>query len=429
MRRKAILAVVCGFLVAQPYRQGSLEADRPQAVYANDPRDSWNRIFYSLFTQKITLRLTQDFQEGSPFHTVRAMGFPDLSVSDRTFERIESGDRGIDPLYPSFLNSLGTVRLFAEPRYSEFEKALRAALDDRNVRTPIERALMQSDLWAAYDMVYRNQRSLDATRSTVILQMLARMIRKLALTPAEIAALPDNYAAGADRLHLPDLFGERSSWIEIDFGHGRLHDVSANYRRSTRIFLKPEPKVTDRRALLEALRFDHSARQPLEAVALVTQYLVIDNTGNPAPSRITTEVQVREFSRLSDGLFSRTQIAEFELSRRAMLTDKASGGLVRFDENAPAYLSSSGNDYEFASAIDSSSGPKRDISIMGSLRTRCAGCHGKDVDNIFTFSRHDPEAGVITILDKRTTEHARYVVEQKTKLDSWKSLQERWRQN
>ena len=110
-----------------------------------------------------------------------------------------------------------------------------------------------------------------------------------------------------------------------------------------------------------------------------------------------------------------------------MLTDRASGGLVRFSENAPTYLSSSGNDYEFASGIESSEGSKRDISILGSLMTRCAGCHGKEVDNIFTFSRHDPRAGVITILDKRTNEHARSVVEQKTKSESWKSLQEYWR--
>lgn len=143
-------------------------------------------------------------------------------MSDRTFERIESGDRGIDPLYPSFLDSLGTVRLFTKPRYSQFENALRAALDERHQRTPIQRALMQSDLWAAYDMVYLNLRWVDATRSALILKMLARMIRKLALTPEEIAALPDNYAAAANRLRLPDLFGEQSPWIEIEWGRGRF---------------------------------------------------------------------------------------------------------------------------------------------------------------------------------------------------------------
>jgi hypothetical protein len=411
------------------YRQGSLPSDRPQPIYANDPQDSWNRIFYSFFTRTVTLRLTEDFPEGAPFVANNfgiIPGFPALRVSERTFERFESGDRGIDPLYPSFLDSLGTVRLLTEPRYSEFEKALRAALEERNQHPPIARALMQSDLWAAYDMIFRNLRWLDAARSALVLKMLARMIRKLALTQEEIAALPDNYAAGANRLHLPDLFGANSSWIEIEWGQSRLHDSSANDRRSTRVFMNPGPKLTDQRAFLESFRDDHFPYAPLQAVALVTNSLLIDNSGNAVPSSITTEVQVREFNRSSDGRLSKTEIADFELSRKAMLTEPSSGGLVRFDETTPAYLAASGNDYSFAAGIDSSDGRARDISIMVSLRTHCIGCHGKNVANLLTFSKQDPRSGEIRILDKRKDEHAQYVVEQKTKLGSWKSLQEQW---
>jgi hypothetical protein len=433
------LVILCGIAAAPPvrcqhagYRQGSLPSDQPQPIYANDPQDSWNRMFYFLFTRRVKLRLTDDYREEGPFqpaHFASFPAFPPRPVSDLTFERIESGDRGIDPLYPSFLDSLGTVRLMTEPRYSEFERALRAALEERSQRTPIARALMQSDLWAAYDMVYRNSRWVDAARSTLILKMLARMIRKLALTREEIAALPDNYAAGTNRLHLPDVFGEHSPWIEIEWGQDRLHDSSANHRRSTRVFLNPGSKPIDQRSFLEAFRDDRSPHAPLKAVALVTQSLVINNSGNAVPSRNTTEVQVREFNRSSDGRLSKTEIAEFELSRRAMLTEPASGGLVRFEETAPAYLAASGNDYGFAAGIDSSDGRARDISIMGSLRARCVGCHGADVAILFTFSKQDPRAGEIRILDKQTNEHAQYVVERKTKLESWKSLQEHWAQN
>jgi hypothetical protein len=434
-----VLIILCG-MAAVPtgrcqqrgHRQGSLELDQPQRVYGNDPQDSWNRMFYCLFTRPVVLRLTADFPEGAPFHTVHSASFPAfpaLPVSDRTFERIESGDRGIDPLYPSFLDSRGTQRLFTEPRYSEFENALRAALDDHDNRTPIQRALMQSDLWAAYDMVYRNSRRVDSARSALILKMLARMIRKLALTPEEVAALPNNYAVGANRLHLPDLFGEHSPWIEIEWARGRLHDSSADYRRSTRVFLNPGSKLTDVRGFLEAFRLNRSPHAPLEAVALVTQCLLIDNSGNPVPSGITAEVQIREFSRPSDGRVSKTEIAEFDLSRRAILTDPASGGLMPSDEISPSYLASAGNDYGFASGIDSSDGQTRDISILGSLRTRCVGCHGADVGTLFTFSRQDPRSGEIRILNKRMNQHAQYVVEQKMKHDSWGSLQERWLQN
>jgi hypothetical protein len=66
-----------------------------------------------------------------------------------------------------------------------------------------------------------------------------------------------------------------------------------------------------------------------------------------------------------------------------MLTDPASGGLVRVDETEPAYLPAAGNDYSFATGIDSSDGRVRDISILGSLRARCVGCHGTNVATLF----------------------------------------------
>jgi len=51
------------------------------------------------------------------------------------------------------------------------------------------------------------------------------------------------------------------------------------------------------------------------------------------------------------------------------------------------------------------------------------------VATLFTFSKQDPRVGEIRILGKQANEHGQYVVEQKTKLDSWKSLQEHWAQN
>jgi len=233
------------------------------------------------------------------------------------------------------------------------------------------------------------------------------MIHKLALTPGEVAALPDNYAVGAKRLHLPDVFGMPGPWIEIEWARDRLHDSSANYRRSTRVFLNPGSKVSDLRGFLEAFRVDNSPHAPLKAVALVTQCLLIDSSGDPVPSRITTEVQVREFFRSSDGRLSKTRVAEFDLSRRVMLTDPSSGGLVRLGEASLAYLASAGNDYEFASGIDSADGRPRDIPILGSLRNRCVGCHGADVGILFTFSRKDPRSGEIRVPNKRMSEHAK----------------------
>jgi hypothetical protein len=52
-------------------RFGSLPKDEPQAVYHPGPGDTWNRIFYCLFTRTVKTRLSQDFSDGVPFTTVQ----------------------------------------------------------------------------------------------------------------------------------------------------------------------------------------------------------------------------------------------------------------------------------------------------------------------------------------------------------------------
>ena len=59
------------------------------------------------------------------------MGFPDLPVSTSTFERIESGDRAIEPLDP-FLVHIGSrsarQRVLFEPSFTRLKRALTDAL-------------------------------------------------------------------------------------------------------------------------------------------------------------------------------------------------------------------------------------------------------------------------------------------------------------
>src|SRR5215472_5506305 len=96
------------------YRSGSLSKNEPQAIYSSDPRDSWNRIFYCLFTRTVKTRLAKDFPEGAPFAPLEMMGHRDMQASKNLFERIESGDRAIDPLYPSFFTSIGPSQALEE---------------------------------------------------------------------------------------------------------------------------------------------------------------------------------------------------------------------------------------------------------------------------------------------------------------------------
>ena len=79
-------------------------AEAPEKIYSDNPDDSWNRIFYYLFSRRVTAHLTADFPEGAPFREVDGLlQALHLQMSTRTFERNETGDRAIDPLYPSFL--------------------------------------------------------------------------------------------------------------------------------------------------------------------------------------------------------------------------------------------------------------------------------------------------------------------------------------
>src|SRR5215831_1232054 len=191
----AVASMACLAQTPPAYRAGSLTKQEPQSIYAVDPQDSWNRIFYLLFTRTVKVRLADNFEEGAPFVPVRiATRLPQMA-SARTFERVESGDRAVDPLYPSFFNSAGVESVLIDLQYLQFKNVLQEALSEQAARPPLQRALMQADAWAAFDILHRH-RGLSGEvgdRRSELLLMLSQFVRKLALTLEEIAALPDTY--------------------------------------------------------------------------------------------------------------------------------------------------------------------------------------------------------------------------------------------
>jgi hypothetical protein len=411
-------------------RTGSLPKDELQAVYHPDPQDAWNRIFYCLFTRTIKTRLSEDFSEGAPFTSAQLMGLPGVRVSANLFERIEGGDGAQDPLYPSFLSYAGVAQALAEPRYSMLKRALADALGESRIRPALNRALMQNDIWAAFDILYQRSRfrgaeaELLAGHRSELLPLLARFIRKLALTSQEIKELPSNYAAASRTKRLPDLFGTRSEWMEVRWLPNRLHDDSVHFRRAARVFLKPASHPANRQTFLNALRdetLDKAGR--LDAVALVIECLLIDRSGAVVPSPITFEVQQRSFNK--GGL---TELRQFELSRKLFINDPGSGGMVTLDDNSGVYLSSAGNDYTFAStfAIQPSAGGSN-APVFAALRTRCIACHGPDVRTVFTFSFHPREPQpAVEQLNPAADDHGNYVANRKMDRDDFKALIRWW---
>jgi len=428
-----LVGAACSYAEPLDYRAGAIERDEPQAVYADDPKDAWNRVFYELFTRTVVTRLSDEYPEGSvPVSSGQRF---DDQLGKKTVRRIEVGDRAIDPLYPHpFLSrSTGVARVLEEPHYSTLSRALTDALATMNKRSPLARALMQADAWAAYDRLLPHwgfdepQQEPQRQRKMNLVQLLAKLIRASALERADIARLPNNYAAAARLLNLPDLLHESKGWMEVEWHTRRAHEESAECRRTARVFIKPKlmPQGSKERSrFVGALRNARNFGDQLEAVALLSQLLLIDSQGKVTPSPLTFEVQLRSFRRDAMGAPLPAELVQCELSRRKLLTQPKTGGLERLTFQAPAYLPTAGNDYEFASQWQSA---EPYTPILSTLRTRCAVCHHQDGTHVTTFSLH----GVSQDLKARElcplgNERAIYTTRLKSERDDFKSLVRDW---
>src|SRR5262249_5885785 len=178
---------------------------------------------------------------------------------------------------------------------------------------------------STFDILYRfrnarNSKQLVERRDKLLIS-LARLIRKIALTPEEIARLPDNYAALSRAYQVADLFQEATGWMEGQWIPDRLHDRDADFRRVAHVFIKPALPLRDKQRFLNDLRREdllpHTA---LNGVALVIRPLVIDCNGNVVPTRLATEVQLRLFQKDRNGDLVKTKLEQYELSRRLSMT-------------------------------------------------------------------------------------------------------------
>jgi hypothetical protein len=413
--------------------------DYPQLIYSSYPKDNWNRIFNLLFTRILKVRLSKEFPQAAPFKKLPQTNlFLPTEFSTRLFDQYEGGDRAIDPLYPSFLSSAGALQVLTEPNYSALDHVLADALSEPASREPTARALMQSDAWAAYDAIYRAHQNFADIRDFVarkahLLKLLARLIAKIALSRNEISLLPRNSALAGEHPKLPDFFKPSSGWIEIEFVPQRKHDSAVNFRRAARLFVKPIVTPADVPLYLETLR-DFANRQSREqelpenlaAVALVIENLLIDSQGEIVASPLIQDVQIRRFVRDDKGHLLKTELREYELSRRKLLSSPSTSGLVEFDETSAVFKAAAGNDYSFATPLPL--GAPHSSPLMVKLSSRCADCHGIKQDLLMSLAiqemaleRMNPRPRVSN-LDVNQDEHARYVIAQKMAREEFKSL-------
>ena len=416
--------------------QGALAANEPQPIYAADPKDAWNQVFFMLFTRSIPARVIAD---GVP---VFAAGDDRLRLGNRRVTRIESGDRAIDPLYPSWLwmgsslfdfDEKNAWRILREPRYSQFVVALESVRRTAASHPPLARALMQADLWSVYDMLHAfmqlsdgrvsAERAEQQRRAQALLPVVGTTMRALALPAEEIAGLPNTYAAAAKALHLPNLLDDRGEWMEIVWFPQRSHESAAGDRRAARVFLRPRERPHDEAAFLGRLRDGQGDNlSAIQSVALLVQLLLVATDATVIPSPIFVEAQFRG-SAARNGA---AEIPQYELSRQRLLTSPAGGGLVGFGGSHPAYLPAAGNDLAFATP------PQRDrAAVVAPLSARCSTCHGagSGVGHLMTFAMFtapDRPSPPVRRLVSAQNLHARDVAQRKMALEGFKSLRQHW---
>ena len=259
---------------------------------------------------------------------------------------------------------------------------------ERLVRDPVRRAVFQRDLWAVFDWTVSRADTHPAARHELA-QRLARIIRRVALPPNEIAALPDTYSAtlaGAryptaydpehrDRAFLPAALSDSAGpWIPI---HGSVPVEQHNFEMSRssfrvlinlpggraatlahlkRLWNAQEPFVVDRTGSFggETRTILNPALQALPPgthIALVRRMLVIDSAGDIRQTPIVESVQMRVFRQAEP---CRTVICghndqdffEFVLSRAGLFSSAASGvRAVEPDEEGFLTFSSHGIDH------------------------------------------------------------------------------------
>lgn len=397
----AFLALSCGtgprtMPGAEPTGAGARSEAEQVTVHDADPAHLWNRLHGALFVR---------------------------TASDKK----SYGRDELDPLlWPQ------SKHLLAGERH----KRVVALLDEflakdghKLVIDPLQRAVLQHDLWAVFDWLANptapyQYRADDFPPEARALQVrLAKAIRRLALSAEEIRRLPDNYAAAIaakafapshdpgkpERAFLPaDLFDPDGPWVllgehmapaapvHVRAVHGRsaffvLIKLPAG-RKATLAYLEtlgafpnalmPQPVDRNAKFLAKKLpRFNPELPQfPVGTqVALVRELLVIDDQGKIQGTRLIESAQFRVYRDIPKGdpahpegfddLVGKQDFYEFRITRKGLFAGTAGGlrAVGARDEEISLFLNPPPDD-PFEESPPVRPGTSRTMAL-------CSGCH------------------------------------------------------
>jgi hypothetical protein len=310
----------------------------------------------------------------------------------RCFYRREGRDGreyGYDELDPLLWWS--TKYLLKEPAYHQATTILDEFLSaraEKMIADPLKRAILQRDLWAIFDW---STTVLNNSQEKLDLQIkLVQVIKRLALSPDQIAALPNTYKQATDSRAFasahdpnkreqpflpPDLFDHKGPWVQLSARGGEpgalahvgfLSGRSVFFifmrlpegRAATVKYLKrlsdfPKPWLPDPEEPRRLLPNPDLPEFPSGTqLALVREMVLIDSQANLRPTNIIEDIQIRVHHTIPSGIPAAFDIDrnkardamdvyEFKLSRAELFATQSGGlrALAKGDTEFPLFMS------------------------------------------------------------------------------------------
>jgi len=325
---------------------------------------------------------------------------------------------------------------------------------------PMEQALAQRLVWAFFDAQYLSWRWVDPDRKLnqvtvpgppkqkkpeATLRPAAQLIRRLALSEAEIRALPDPYARTVESKRYPatfdpekptepflpaDLWDPEGPWISLgnstDLPLALRHTKYFGGRSSWQIFLRvPEGRQSglDLVRSLSTYRGQkpHDAPKiPAGMIVVIVEQPILINAANvlvPSPLVETVEMRVIHQPNGRFGLKKDVQSAfRFRLRPDLLLA------------NDPAPLRPRGFDEADWEPVQLlvENGRTGGFPVRGSSLVHCSACHGfAQAQTLGIFELRFADAGTLETL--APAKERERLLRWKEKDESWKELQSFWK--
>jgi hypothetical protein len=381
------------FVAAQGAARPADELAPSGTIYHADSKHLWNRLHEALFVR--------------------------VGPDGRTY-----GQDRIEPLLWPESNHLlvGASHDRAIALLNEFvEKQGERLIDD-----PRKRAVLQRDLWLVFHWLARNEDRIDQGSSRARLCVsVAKVIRRLALTPGQLAQLPDNYADAVRSGRLakgydpkqpakpylpPGLFSADGPWVCVGRKGGpvvqqHLAETNPFTNSAFLVFLR----MPGGRAAASAFLKEDRALPPGAEVVLMRRALLVASTGEVTPTNLTESIQVRVYGRGGQ------HFEEFRVSRGLLFAGEQ-GGLVAVGESERDFKTGFAA-HAYDPFEEPLVGQPLDVRRVA-IKNECRGCHASDR---FAGLR-SRESGSLAVA--RAADALETAIKWKRERPDWKALRE-----